>query len=213
MTMITLGSKTYPSSRIDTGSPIPVDGGFASKSPDMSVQEWLDFEESDRWMVESFDETFKPIDPGDLAWLRLRDIREIATWNAEMHLDAPLTYLDVTTNLVNDLGITNSEWFEAWTAMNDAYAFLLLLNIDRNRFNPVSPIADPGKSLRFFADIALQDGNLKLDFMLQLTLALHRNGVLPKGPEVGPRTGRRGSDPAPTAVRSCRRDRPRLFRP
>jgi len=149
-------------------------------------------------MVEDWDETFTPIDPGNLEWLELRHIREIATRDAEAYLESAIYHGEVAHNLVHDPGVTATDWCSAWSTMNDAYAFLLLLYIDHHRFNPAFPIDDPGKALRIFTEMASREGRLPLDNLLHITLMLHRKGILPKGSEVGHRN---------------RRDRRRLFRP
>ncbi|MEM9234557.1 MAG: replication initiation protein RepC [Pseudomonadota bacterium] len=88
-------------------------------------------------------------------------IRDLASEDAAMYLDAFEDWNEAIPMILRELGINVSAWFDACDAMGEAMAFLSLIIIDRNRFHPYASVHSPGGALRAFTDSA-KAGTLNL---------------------------------------------------
>ena len=89
------------------------------------------------------------------------DMRNLASEDLALWLDAADDWQDALPHVLRELGINVSAWHDACDAMGPPVAFLALLVIDRNRSHPDSPILNPGGALRAFTARA-REGKLDL---------------------------------------------------
>ena len=111
-------------------------------------------------------------------------LRDLASEDAALYLDAVEDWRDALPYLLRELGVNVSAWSAAVDVMGDEAAFIALLVIDRNRFHPVTPVRSPGGALRAFTDRARR-GELNLTRAILGIRERDRQGKQPKaGPKV-----------------------------
>ena len=105
----------------------------------------------------------EPPDRNPTPGLRMteRDMRNLASEDLALWLDAADDWQDALPHVLRELGINVSAWHDACDAMGPPVAFLALLVIDRNRSHPDTPILNPGGALRAFTARA-REGKLDL---------------------------------------------------
>ena len=86
-----------------------------------------------------------------------QDIRDIASDDMALWLDATEDWQDALPHILHHLGVNASAWHDACDAMGPPLAFLALVIIDRNRFHPDSPVLKPGGALRAMTRAARED--------------------------------------------------------
>ena len=86
-----------------------------------------------------------------------QDIRDIASDDMALWLDATEDWQDALPHILHHLGVNTSAWHDACDAMGPPLAFLALVIIDRNRFHPDSPVLKPGGALRAMTRAARED--------------------------------------------------------
>ena len=123
------------------------------------------------------------INPAILQKLTPEALRDLASEDALLYLDAVADWRDCLPYLLRELGVNVSAWSAAVDVMGDEAAFLALLVIDRNRFHPVTPVRSPGGALRAFTDRARR-GELNLTRAILGIWERDRQG---KQPKAGPR--------------------------
>ena len=89
-----------------------------------------------------------PVNPEILAKLTTEKLRNLASEDAALYLDACQDWRDAVPLLLRELGVNISAWLDAADIMGEEVAFLALLVLDRNRFHPVTPVRSPGGALR-----------------------------------------------------------------
>ena len=119
------------------------------------------------------------INPSILQKLTPEALRDLASEDAALYLDAVEDWRDALPYLLRELGVNVSAWTEAEEVMGDWIAFLALLVIDRNRFHPVTPVINPGGALRAFTDRARR-GELNLTRAILGIRERDRQGKQPK---------------------------------
>ena len=126
------------------------------------------------------------INPAILQKLTPEALRDLASEDAALYLDAVQDWRDALPYLLRELGVNISAWNGAVDVMGDEVAFVALLVIDRNRFHPVTPVRSPGGALRAFTDRARR-GELNLTRAILGIWERDRQGLQPKA---GPRPER-----------------------
>ena len=126
-----------------------------------------------------------PVSPAFLARMTPNRVREIAGEDAAHCLEAVGDWPEALPMLLHDLGIDTSAWRDAADVMGEEIAFLAVLVIDRNRFHPITPILNPGGTLRVFTAQARR-GELNLTRAVLGIMELGRQGRQPKAAP-GPR--------------------------
>lgn len=86
-----------------------------------------------------------------------QDIRDLASDDMALWLDATEDWQDALPHILRHLGVNTSAWHDACDAMGPPLAFLALVIIDRNRFHPDSPVLKPGGALRAMTQAARED--------------------------------------------------------
>ncbi len=124
------------------------------------------------------------VNPAILQRLNAGALRDLASEDAALYLDAVEDWRDALPYLLRELGVNVSAWSAAVDVMGDEAAFIALLVIDRNRFHPVTPVRSPGGALRAFTDRARR-GELNLTRAILGIRERDRQGKQPKaGPKV-----------------------------
>ena len=119
------------------------------------------------------------VNPAILQRLNTVGLRDLASEDAALYLDAVEDWRDCLPYLLRELGVNVSAWTEACDVMGDQVAFIALLVIDRNRFHPVTPVHSPGGALRAFTDRARR-GELNLTRAILGIWERDRQGKQPK---------------------------------
>ncbi len=107
------------------------------------------------------------------------DMRDLASDDVALWLDANDDWQDALPHILRELGINVSAWHDACDVMGPALAFLSLLVIDRNRFHPDSPVHNPGGALRAMTGKA-REGRLNLAGSILGIRHRERKGRQPK---------------------------------
>ncbi|WP_419737620.1 replication initiation protein RepC [Ruegeria sp.] len=116
------------------------------------------------------------INPEILQKLNQNTLKDLASEDAAMYLEVLEDWRDC---LLRDLGINISAWLEATDVMGEEIAFIALLVIDRNRFHPVTPVINPGGTLRACTRKAIT-GELNLTRAILGIWERDRQGKQPK---------------------------------
>ncbi|WP_419741223.1 replication initiation protein RepC [Ruegeria sp.] len=111
--------------------------------------------------------------------LNQNTLKDLASEDAAMYLEVLEDWRDCLPYLLRDLGINISAWLEATDVMGDEIAFIALLVIDRNRFHPVTPVINPGGTLRACTRRAIT-GELNLTRAILGIWERDRQGKQPK---------------------------------
>ena len=119
------------------------------------------------------------VNPAILQRLNAGALRDLASEDALLYLDAVADWRDALPYLLRELGVNVSAWSAAVDVMGDEAAFIALLVIDRNRFHPVTPVRSPGGALRAFTDRARR-GELNLTRAILGIRERDRQGKQPK---------------------------------
>ena len=115
------------------------------------------------------------------AGLRLTgtDMRDLASDDVALYLDAMDDWRDALPHILRELGINVSAWHDARDVMGPLIAFIALLVVDRNRFHPDSPVLNPGGALRAMTRKA-REGRLNLADSILGIRHRERKGRQPK---------------------------------
>ena len=124
--------------------------------------------------------------PDPVAGMTLDDLRNLASDDMVLWLDALGDWQDVVPHVLRELGINVSAWHDACEAMGPHRAFLALVVIDRNQYHPQTPVQNPGGALRAFSAKA-RGGGLDLARSVAGIRSRTRKGLQPKGPAKPPR--------------------------
>ncbi|WP_419741195.1 replication initiation protein RepC [Ruegeria sp.] len=119
------------------------------------------------------------INPEILQKLNQNTLKDLASEDAAMYLEVLEDWRDCLPYLLRDLSINISAWLEATDVMGDEIAFIALLVIDRNRFHPVTPVINPGGTLRACTRRAIT-GELNLTRAILGIWERDRQGKQPK---------------------------------
>ena len=119
------------------------------------------------------------INPAILQKLTPEALRDLASEDAALYLEAVQDWRDTLPYLLRDLGVNVSAWTGACDVMGEQAAFIALLVIDRNRFHPDTPVINPGGALRAFTDRARR-GELNLTRAILGIWERDRQGTQPK---------------------------------
>ena len=106
-------------------------------------------------------------------------IKQLASDDAALYLDALEDWNEAIPFILRELGINVSAWLDAVEVMGQGIAFVALIVIDRNRFHPVVPVRCPGGALRAFTRKA-QAGQLNLTRAIIGIWERERQGIQPK---------------------------------
>ncbi len=120
------------------------------------------------------------VNPEFRAWLTPEKLREMASDDAVLYLDALEDWRAAIPFILRERGINVSAWLDACDVMGEDIAFLALLVIDRNRYHPTAPIQNPGGAMRAFTQRA-KDGKLNLALAILSIIERGRQGRQPKG--------------------------------
>ncbi|WP_419738548.1 replication initiation protein RepC [Ruegeria sp.] len=124
------------------------------------------------------------INPEILQKLNQNTLKDLASEDAAMYLEVLEDWRDCLPYLLRDLSINISAWLEATDVMGDEIAFIALLVIDRNRFHPVTPVINPGGTLRACTRRAIT-GELNLTRAILGIWERDRQGKQPKAQPEG----------------------------
>ena len=119
------------------------------------------------------------VNPDILEKLTPDRMKELASDDAALYLDAFEDSNEAIPYILRELGINVSAWLDAVEVMGQGIAFLALIVIDRNRFHPVVPVRSPGGALRAFTRKA-QAGELNLTRAVIGIRERERQGIQPK---------------------------------
>ena len=133
----------------------------------------------DACLEKKHDELSGWVNPAILQKLTPETLRDLASEEAALYLEAVQDWHDALPYLLRELGVNVSAWLEAVDVMGEQIAFIALLVIDRNRFHPVTPIRSPGGALRAFTDRARR-GELNLTRAILGIWERDRQGIQPK---------------------------------
>lgn len=106
-------------------------------------------------------------------------IKQLASSDAALYLDALADWNEAIPFILRELGINVSAWLDAVEVMGQGIAFVALIVIDRNRFHPVVPVRCPGGALRAFTRKA-EAGELNLTRAIIGIWERERQGTQPK---------------------------------
>ena len=126
------------------------------------------------------------VNPAILQKITPETLRDLASEDAALCLNAVENWRDALPYLLRELGVNVSAWLDAADVMGEEVAFIALLVIDRNRFHPVTPVKNPGGALRAFTVRACK-GELNLTRAILGIWERDRQG---KQPKAGPRPER-----------------------
>ena len=121
----------------------------------------------------------EPEPPGWMARMTPDDLRNLASEDLSLWLDASSDWQDAVPHVLRELGINVTAWHEACDAMGEPVAFLALLVIDRNRAHPETPVLNPGGALRAFSARA-REGRLDLARSVAGIRHRQRKGLQPR---------------------------------
>ena len=96
------------------------------------------------------------VNPAILQKITPETLRDLASEDAVLCLDAVEDWRDALPYLLRELDVNVSAWLDAADVMGEEVVFIALLVIDRNRFHPVTPIHSPGGALRAFTKRAIR---------------------------------------------------------
>ncbi len=154
----------------------------AANAADWNLTGSPSYEDDQRCLENKAGGEGSPVNPELIDKLTPEKVRDLASEDVALYLDAVQDWNDALPFILRELGINISAWLDACEGMGEAIAFLTLIIVDRNRYHPVTPVLNPGGALRACTRKA-PTGDLNLTRAILGIWERERQGRQPKGPD------------------------------